>query len=390
MTPASGASASVGGALLALFLLTGRWSLDRVLGTDLGLLGQPAVWVVVATLVWAATRMGPIRLRGGVAWLLACLAWAAVSVLWSPSPSALVDKLSGVILLLIMVAALEVGVARRDLGPLVQGLWSTVLLAGGGLLALAVLSGKEGRLAVLGGGPNVFVRTMGAMIVAAAATGARVPAARLPLGFLAVFAALGAVRTESRGGMLAILCACAVLVATPGRTRASALRWLGGMALAVGVAAALDLVTPAREVIDHRFFKLTLQEGYASDRDVLALQAWALFREAPVAGQGHGSFFLHTGRDYPHNIFLELACETGLVGVALFVAAVTSIFALQWKARRDPSRDLLALWVLYLVAAQFSGDLFDSRAVFVLPVLLRERARVHLEAPPPSAPGAPP
>jgi O-antigen ligase len=106
-------------------------------------------------------------------------------------------------------------------------------------------------------------------------------------------------------------------------------------------------------------------EGYAE-----AIEIW---HEEPLLGAGTGSWPLLTGRGdrtiYPHNLFLELGSENGLVGVLLFLA-------LLWVAlrpvsvarlRRDPQA-LCALMVftnLFLISMEAS-DLPGSRAMFMM------------------------
>ena len=63
----------------------------------------------------------------------------------------------------------------------------------------------------------------------------------------------------------------------------------------------------------------------AMQRSNLWLTAIDLWRENPLLGVGLAGFPLHAGFGdvlgvYPHNIILELGCETGLVGLVLFSA----------------------------------------------------------------------
>ena len=62
----------------------------------------------------------------------------------------------------------------------------------------------------------------------------------------------------------------------------------------------------------------TINEGdYMRER--LALQAISIFYDNPFFGSGIGGYHAITGVVYPHNFFLELLSETGLVGTILAV-----------------------------------------------------------------------
>jgi O-antigen ligase len=78
------------------------------------------------------------------------------------------------------------------------------------------------------------------------------------------------------------------------------------------------------------------------------------------------------GRDFPHNIFFELAAELGLVGLILALAwVVVSVKGLARVVRPGaPEATLLvALWVYALVNACVSGDVVSNAAVLVFGAL---------------------
>lgn len=61
----------------------------------------------------------------------------------------------------------------------------------------------------------------------------------------------------------------------------------------------------------------TLEEG-DTGRNLLKLQALSIFELYPYFGKGLGGFYQMTGENYPHNFFLEILCECGLVGLIYF------------------------------------------------------------------------
>lgn len=68
----------------------------------------------------------------------------------------------------------------------------------------------------------------------------------------------------------------------------------------------------------------TLSSG-ESDRDLIFIDAIRIFNTSPVFGVGLGGFSTNTVIDniaWPHNFFLEILCETGIIGSALLFVIV--------------------------------------------------------------------
>jgi O-antigen ligase len=88
-----------------------------------------------------------------------------------------------------------------------------------------------------------------------------------------------------------------------------------------------------------------------AERKLYALTAWAMFLDHPVLGVGAGNYTVHfdryadkvgfSARDYeqpgevhyPHNLYLEIAAETGFVGLAVFAGVVAAAFLGLRRAR---------------------------------------------------------
>ncbi|MEO3386747.1 O-antigen ligase family protein [Mesorhizobium sp. CAU 1741] len=96
----------------------------------------------------------------------------------------------------------------------------------------------------------------------------------------------------------------------------------------------------------------------------MGLTLWA---DHPLLGVGLGGYSVLTGRDYPHNIFVEVAAESGAVGLALLSIHLAT---LAWFLSRFPgpaARLLLSgLLVACLVHMQFSYSLFMAKPLFLL------------------------
>jgi O-antigen ligase len=136
------------------------------------------------------------------------------------------------------------------------------------------------------------------------------------------------------------------------------------------------------------------EDTSTTDRIERYQDAWRIWAASPVFGHGTGSWPVLAGygdvREYPHNLFLELGAEQGLLGVLLFVAAVAYAFAAlgPWSdLRRDPIRlTILMLLTFALVTSQVSGDLVDNRILFLLiglagPARNLQISRRHISTP---------
>jgi O-antigen ligase len=102
-------------------------------------------------------------------------------------------------------------------------------------------------------------------------------------------------------------------------------------------------------------------------------ESLALFGRNASWGVGTGDWGpemgLGLGRNYPHNIVLELACEQGVPGLAIaFAIALWTVSLLRRAARAEGDRALLstlaALAVFWIANAQLSGDLIDNRSIW--------------------------
>jgi len=114
-----------------------------------------------------------------------------------------------------------------------------------------------------------------------------------------------------------------------------------------------------------------------------ALRGWS---ERPLLGQGVGGFSVvwnnSDERLFPHNLFFELLCELGLVGLLLFLLAPYAATTLSRDHfRRTPvgARAMaLALPLSALANTMTSGDLPDNRfLVFAIGLLAFRDPRVR-------------
>ena len=87
-------------------------------------------------------------------------------------------------------------------------------------------------------------------------------------------------------------------------------------------------------------------------------------------GAGYGSYgLLFLGEDivaYPHNLFMEILFEMGLIGFILIVLMV--IMAMNY---RDDTGVFWGIFIFMLVNAMFSGDITGNSGLFFIIQLLR-------------------
>ncbi|CDQ17937.1 O-antigen ligase family protein [Halobacillus karajensis] len=115
-------------------------------------------------------------------------------------------------------------------------------------------------------------------------------------------------------------------------------------------------------------------------------EAFSMWGDNPIFGHGIGSFPLfYNGmdiRDYPHNIFLEVLAELGIIGflVLIVLFAISFFSVLKYK---DSVIQLTVLsGILFtLLNAMVSGDINDNRILFtflaigcMLPVIKRKQS----------------
>lgn len=96
------------------------------------------------------------------------------------------------------------------------------------------------------------------------------------------------------------------------------------------------------------------------DRFTLLLTAKNMFLNHPIFGEGLGSFSYYSYLGYPHNIFMEVLSELGLVGaIFLFLLLVTGF--------RLPKNDIFFLMFFFcFVNALSSGSFSNNVAILIV------------------------
>lgn len=234
------------------------------------------------------------------------------------------------------------------------------------------------------GDPNYFARILLLAFPLAAFLGSGHHRLReqLSSAAAAVLIGLAVLFTYSRGGMLTLAFVIALLVVA-GRVR------LGPRTFA---AAAIAMVLLLPTDIGRRL--LTIQSAFGANGNTAVADSsvekrqhlhgvgWQIFEDHPLAGVGGGNFGSHypsyarevglTGldytapgvRQYAHNLYLELAAETGLAGLTAFVAAMTLTITALLRARRillargDTAHAALVMAIVLSVAGYLVASFF--------------------------------
>lgn len=127
---------------------------------------------------------------------------------------------------------------------------------------------------------------------------------------------------------------------------------------------------------------LTLSDVASKERIVMWSTAWHMIQDRPLLGQGLNTFMenylpyangLGSGPTYAHNCFLQIAAETGLLGLATFLWFLASIFLMVRGALRSSSQPpesptsrttllgLAAGLFAFLVQSAFDTNLYALR-----------------------------
>jgi hypothetical protein len=206
----------------------------------------------------------------------------------------------------------------------------------------------ESRLAGPIGDPNFFAQILVIVVPVALvlAWKERTRWLRLLAVVAAAATAATTIFTYSRGGALAlgVVALCSLFAAHPSRRRVTigaALLLVAGLAL-VPTQFARRLVT-LRALLPGEEPTLELDSS-VQYRVLLAQVAWRLFLDHPVLGAGAGNYAVHYyeyadevgstaldyreagGARYPHSLYLELASETGFLGLITFGTMILLVF----------------------------------------------------------------
>lgn len=343
--------------------------------------------------------------------------WITLSIGWAANPSFATQELATSLLPMALLGILICALhserhAQLLAGAFVVGSVAAVLLglvddsATAATSALDTATDKEQRLSGAAGDPNFLA----AGIVPAVLLGTALFSRRRPFVNAALIGALGLLvvgfgSTESRGGLIA---SAVALLATLIFYRGRRVFVVTVLAFLVALAALFFTANP------HAWERITSFDSAGSGRTDIWRVGWRMSGEHPLIGVGLNNFSVESGRfvrrpgaltrvdqivDKPlvaHNTYLQFLSETGVVGLALYLAVVIACLGAAWRAavRFDAaanwkmgllSRATVVAGIAFLTADFFLSGGADLRLWILLalgPVLLSASKRQSRRAAP--------
>ena len=323
-----------------------------------------------------------------------------LGILYSPSQELAMVKTArfGVLVVLPFFLARVVLISQRRVRMLAVTVLSIALAVAGIILVsrlapgflpdfMVVASQGETRLQFVGANPVPVATlfTVGVIIALALPRREQKLIFGFPFAALLVYAIfLTGTRSPALAlGAVGTIFVASVFVLNP--TRGTLLILLGTLALAIIISTASFESLPNWDR-----YELALTDRSADrsiqERNQLQEEAIAMFQANPIVGGGTAAL-----SGYPHNIFLELASELGIFGVAAMAGLVLLVFGRTWTflfTRRitGEERDLAMLIILsfiaLLVIKQFSFGLTAHKDMFIflaaivnLPLIFPDTAR---------------
>lgn len=202
---------------------------------------------------------------------------------------------------------------------------------------------------------------------------------------LAAFGLIGyiGVLNATRGTVLSLTIAASafgvMLVFVRGDldTRLSRLLLLGFAVLAVGVIVVQLLIETTDDRLAYGIARLIQNfgpSGYkldasSAERLELLRSGWELFLSAPIFGHGAGSYSVLTSQNYPHNLFVELLAETGLIMTILFGVILMGFWNLGVNLLKltnfsTSASILVGFFLVSVVHQQVSGAFWMAKTIF--------------------------
>jgi putative inorganic carbon (HCO3(-)) transporter len=291
------------------------------------------------------------------------------------------------------LAAMVAGAALLSLITIIQVAIGNPGLHFGGLGGVQVghLYGDLSEMRPSGpvGDPNYYARILLLAFPAAAFLGVGRTRARDRFVWLAAAGAIAVaiLFTYSRGGMMTLAFLGLLLVLV----RRVRINWVTVGIGAIALAAILPTSVGQRLLTIETL--LSADDVYDVDASVgkrqqLLAVGWRMFTEHPFAGVGVGNFGSHYpayanlvgsntpdytpmgARQYAHNLYLEMATETGLLGVLAFAIAMTVGMVTLWNARTtllargQQERAALVTAIAFAIAGYLLSSIFLQHSGF--------------------------
>jgi O-antigen ligase len=240
-----------------------------------------------------------------------------------------------------------------------------------------------------GRGAGLFINPNAAASFVVMGTIAALPMIPVRLrGILLVTAVFGVAATFSRGGFVLIGVALLGAIGLKLVSRTQRVLLIIALPLLIGgVSLSYDYLVDASDnrqmqnIVQRLawFQEMDEEDGAVEGRKHGASQAWQLFLESPVIGKGVGVTSLAVRQEGPHNMYLALMAEQGLLGLFLYVSLVGILLRRGWRLARhaatDHDRDVgrtLVIFGMFIAAYGFFSHnvLEEPHTIFILAFLV--------------------
>lgn len=173
---------------------------------------------------------------------------------------------------------------------------------------------------------------------------------------------LALLRTGSRGGLLTLVVGVGVALLLMFRGR----RWAAYLLLVPLLLYGIGHAVMSSEVIRVRLFEETFERGQLGARDVLAQEAFAMFRERPLTGWGSAysdelGARLGRQRIAAHNTYLQVATGFGVPGLVPWLLGLGATVWRLWRHRSDFWATVLLAVLAALLVAMIPGNYAYNR-----------------------------
>lgn len=352
---------------------------DQTLGgsVDLQVALEVLVYGVAGIVLLARVRPSRRGLHPALWALIAYLAVTAMSALSSPYPKVAQVRIAQLAITTLIAWVLSQQGRPRDFHRFFAGYVVLIALAAPiGLVYSKVAPIVAGRYTWLAVHPVNAANMLGAafVIAVAAATDPRVLGGRLPRGAALICALeiggfLVATKTRSAVGAALVAALVCVWFIRPRGARA-------GVAVSALLAAGLIAATAWTAIVDYveRGEGVKQLENLNSRTNVWDA-AFELVKESPITGRGYaaarGVFLDRFGLGGAHNAFVEVAVNSGLIGLTALLVLLGMAAVGLWRARspefRRTERCLVAgIFGYFLVLALTAGQLGQAANVHVV------------------------
>jgi hypothetical protein len=363
---------------LMLFLLSGNFSLDRLPCVDISM---EVKWIFLGLVCFLNIVLGPPRVCIGRA---PCLFMLSVLLFMVPTFGsmfyamgtqsmivAFVDHLLIVATTFLTFVCSSAYLSKRLLLEYVARFFTYVSALYSVVIVVTSLM-TSGRGSILIGGPNVATR----IVFFGAMTSLYLFSQKKQSKYLglSVFYLISVVLLGSRGGIVGACVTIALVIAIKIVSCKAALnvknvyRTLVPVIISSSVLV-MVLYDEISKVFRTRVIEQLIRSQYTAGRDVLYSKSIGILREHLIIGAGLGSYY-ETLRTYPHNLFLEVLLNSGVVGLALFMPVLVYGLILPYRTRHGDEL-LLGVLPFYMIVVQnFSGGIYDFRYYFFWVALL--------------------